>query len=81
MDKVGKALARLGKPERSAIRAILLKLQANNPIGLDIKKLVGHQDIFRVRKGSLRVIFRRDSQGKVFVLAIERRSESTYRRW
>ncbi len=81
MDRIAKALARLSRQERSVVRVILKKLQTGHSIGLDTKKLVGHQDIYRVRKGSLRIIFRRDSKGKIFILAIERRSESTYRRW
>ena len=47
--------------------------------GLGHKKLKGRDDIFRVRKGSLRIIYRTDAKGKIFVLAIERRREDTYK--
>ena len=45
----------------------------------EIKKLKGRGDIFRARKGSLRTIYRLDAKGKVFILAIERRREDTYK--
>lgn len=46
--------------------------------GLDIKKLRGYQDVFRVRKGRIRIIFKHDRKD-IYVLTIERRSESTYK--
>jgi mRNA-degrading endonuclease RelE of RelBE toxin-antitoxin system len=46
---------------------------------MDIKKLRGYDDIFRVRKGSLRVMYRKDTKREIFVLAIERRGEDTYK--
>lgn len=42
------------------------------------KSLKGRKDIFRVRKGDVRIIYR-IQKGEVFILAIERRSEKTYR--
>ena len=78
MDKIKKALARLRETERAEIRRILDALARGDTKGLDIKKLKGRDDIFRVRKGALRVIYRAVA-GKVFILAIERRSEKTYR--
>ncbi|KKU19494.1 MAG: hypothetical protein UX29_C0003G0033, partial [Parcubacteria group bacterium GW2011_GWA2_46_10] len=53
-------------------------LIANDFRGLDLKKLRGSEDIFRIRKGDIRIIYRRDGS-KLFVLAIERCSEGTYR--
>ncbi|MEK7496723.1 MAG: hypothetical protein AAB657_02345 [Patescibacteria group bacterium] len=80
MDKIAKSLRRLSKSERAVVRIILEKLQSGNTLGLTIKKLVGQQDIFRVRKGNIRIIFRYISN-EVFILAIERRSESTHRNY
>lgn len=78
MDKIKKALQRLSDKERESVKLILTKLSAGSFQGLDLVKLKGRKDIFRVRSGRLRIIFR--MQGKViFVLAIERRSENTYR--
>lgn len=46
--------------------------------GLDVKKLKDRNDIFRLRVGDLRVIYRLN-EGKIFILAISRRNEKTYR--
>ncbi|KKU38697.1 MAG: hypothetical protein UX54_C0032G0003 [Parcubacteria group bacterium GW2011_GWA2_46_39] len=81
MDKIAKALARLPKSERLAVRAILEKLAAGSLAGFDVKKLVSRQDIFRVSQGDIRIIFRRTKGGVIFILAIERRRESTYRHY
>lgn len=78
MDKITKALQKLSKKERKIVQRILLQLHSGSLIGLNIQKLSGHQDIFRVRKGDLRIIYQQRT-GEIFILAIERRSEKTYR--
>jgi len=78
MDKIEKALKKLTTKEREAVRVILNKLRRTDVFGLDIQKLKGREDIFRVKKGGLRIIYQKDAVGEVFVLAIERRSEKTY---
>ena len=78
MDKIQKALKKLSEKERNLFKAILQRLQSGQTQGLDIKKLKGHTDIFRVRKADIRIIFKQ-SANSIFVLAIERRSEKTYR--
>ena len=78
MDKIEKALARLSKKERELIFRLLKSLAAGEHTHLHIKKLKGHQDIFRVRKGDLRIVYRQ-TEKEIFILAIERRSEKTYK--
>ncbi len=78
MDKIQKALRVLNEKERGQVRNILERIVAGNLQGLDIKKLKGRNDIFRVRWGDLRVIYRTHN-GAFLVLAIERCSEKTYR--
>ncbi len=78
MDRIEKELAKLTQGERSQIKLIILKLKNRDFRGLDIKKLKGRNDIFRVRKGDLRIIYRILGE-KIFILAIERRSEKTYK--
>ncbi len=78
MDRISKALQKLAQKERDAVRSVLAKLSARDTGALDIKKLKGHDDIFRVRKGHLRIIYRVD--GKIiFLIAIEKRREDTYK--
>lgn len=77
MDKISKALQKLIPKERHQIKAILIKLQSGNLKGLDLKKLKGREDIFRVRTGNIRIIYHSHNK-QVNVLAIERRSDITY---
>lgn len=81
MDKLTKALRKLSPKERNAFTALLNAIQQGHVEQLDVKKLTGHDDIFRVRKGSYRVIFRKTRSGEVFILAFERRSDRTYSQW
>ena len=79
MDRIEKALEKLAARERAQIKDILQKLQKRQTAGLDIKKLKGRDDIFRVRKGDIRAIYRTDKMRRIFVLRIDRRDKSTYK--
>lgn len=81
MDKIAKALESLSSKERELIKAILLKIKGGFLDGLDIKKLKNCEDIYRARKGKLRIIFKRADDKNVSVLAIERRSDNTYSKY
>lgn len=77
MDRIEKALTKLSLKERQWVKAMLQNIASRNFKELNVKKLKGHEDIFRARKGDIRIIYRmRD--GNIFILAIERRSEKTY---
>ena len=78
MNKLDKVLARLSSKEREQVKKILQQLTAKSFSGLNIKKLKERDDIYRVRKGDLRIIYRVDNE-EIFILTIERRSEKTYR--
>ena len=79
MDKIEKAMGRLSAKEKEIVRDILGRLREDNIPGLDVQKLRGHKDIFRSRKGYIRIIYRKTEPKNIFVLAIERRSKKTYR--
>ncbi|PIT90210.1 MAG: hypothetical protein COU22_03480 [Candidatus Komeilibacteria bacterium CG10_big_fil_rev_8_21_14_0_10_41_13] len=79
MDKIAKALKKLSQTEKSLVKNILQNLEKENRKTLDIKKLKGHEDIFRVRKGKIRIIYRLLENNDMMILAIERRSDKTYR--
>lgn len=78
MDKIEKALKKLTPKEREIVKKILTNLQNQQLQNLDLKKLKGHDNIFRVRHGKIRIIYRVDQSGAIFVLAVERRSDTTY---
>ena len=77
MDKISKLLKKLSLRERKETKNILLKVNKGDLINLDVKKLKGKRDIFRIRKGDLRVIFYKINNS-IRVLAIERKSSKTY---
>ncbi|MEI6287961.1 MAG: hypothetical protein WCP18_00020 [bacterium] len=77
MDKINKALAKISDKDRQKIKTLLIKIVARDFIGLDFKKLVGRDDIYRVRKGDWRIIFHLVKED-VFILAVEKRSDNTY---
>lgn len=81
MNKLAKALQNLSAKERKQIKNILLKIKNNSLSGLDFKKLKNCDDIFRARKGKIRVIFKKQENGGYFILAIERRSDKTYNKY
>lgn len=78
MDKIAKALQRLRPAEKKKIKDILIKLKNHDWKNLDLKKLKGREDIFRVRQGKIRIIYRVDSRDNILILAVERRSDTTY---
>ena len=79
MDKIQKVLAKLTSKEREKIKEILVKLKNHQLEDLDLKKLKGRDDIFRIRKGQIRIIYRMAQNGSIFILTIERKNEATYK--
>ena len=78
MPDLGELLSRFNRKERKVLEFLIDKAVSFEWRGLDIKKLKGYQDIYRIRKGDLRIIFRTKNK-IIFILAIERRSEKTYK--
>jgi len=77
MDKITKALKKLAAGEKEIVKEILAKIDCLDFNGLDIKKLKDRQDIYRIRKGKIRIIYRL-IDNKVIVLTLERRNDNTY---
>lgn len=78
MDKISKALKEFTEKERNQIKQILQKINLGDFKNLNIKKLKGRDDIFRVRYGKIRIIYRTDADKNIFVLVIGRRNDNTY---
>jgi len=77
MDKLAKALAKMPDKDRQKIKTILIRIRDRDYAGLDFKKLVGRDDIYRVRQGDWRIIFYL-FKDRVQILAVDRRSDNTY---
>ena len=78
MDKIKKALSKFSQKERNTIKSVLIKIRKNDLKDLDVKKLKKKNNIFRIRKGKIRIIYHKQDD-RVNILTIERRSENTYR--
>src|SRR3989344_3152698 len=76
-DKIEKALRNLSDKERQRLKIILAAIKDGRLDGLDVVKLKGYDDIYRVRKGDLRIIFRWTRVG-IIILPIERLSDTPY---
>lgn len=77
MDKIKKALKKLSAKEKKKLKNILLKINSGKFQSLDLKKLKGRKDIFRVRQGDLRIIFQK-TKDSVRILTLEKRGSKTY---
>ena len=78
VDKIQKALNKLSAKERKKIKKVLQDVSKGNLTTYNIKKLKGRKDIYRIRAGNIRIIFRVDSDHDTYLLAVERRSDTTY---
>ena len=78
MPSIKKLLSKFNKEEREFIQFLIEKITSLNWQGLDVKKLKGYQDIFRIRKGKIRIIFSKD-QKEISIITIVCRSENTYK--
>ena len=76
MNKVDKFLKKLSLEDRIIVEKCLNLIKSGNFTNLNLKKLKGKENKFRVRKGDIRIVF---SIGKVIsVLSISRRNDTTY---
>ena len=78
VDKITKELKKYSPKEKRWVDFILQKIKRGDFSNSEIKKLKGRQDIYRVRKGSVRIIYR-NYNGKMSLIIIERRSDNTYK--
>lgn len=77
MDSITKLLRKLSAKEREHLEKVLVALLSGKISSLDIKKLTGVDNVYRVRVGSLRVIFQKQGDD-IQILEISRRNENTY---
>lgn len=77
-DPIAKFLAKVTEKEKIILSVIIWNILSDKLEGLNAKKLVGSKDIFRVRKGKFRIIYKRTATDCI-IMSIERRSEKTYK--
>ena len=59
MDQIDKFLRKLGKKHSKLIKIILLDIVNFNLNLYDIKKIKGSQNLYRIRSGKIRIIFKK----------------------
>lgn len=78
MHKIDKFLARLDADRRAKVLEIVECITRGNFSGLDMRKLQGSLDTYRVRIGRVRIKFSMNTLG-IHILKIDNRGENTYR--
>ncbi len=78
MKSFEKELKKFSKKEIERIEFLLQKIINKDFDGLDQKELKGLKKIFRLRKGSIRIIFNLEDKKEPRILVIERKSDTTY---
>lgn len=78
MDKLRKHLKRLSKKDQLRILKLIILIKENQLKGLDLRKIAGNRNLYRVRSGKLRVIFeKREDQNKI--IKMDERDDQTYK--
>ena len=78
MPSLKKLLAKFTGKERAEIESLVAEIIDLDWRNLDIKKLKGYGDVFRARKGSIRVIFSKRER-EITIFKIDRRNDHTYK--
>ena len=77
-DKIKKLLAKLSQQERNLVKLLILRIIMDDTLGLDIKKLKGPNNLFRVRKNRIRIVYSKEND-KVLIIKIDFQNEKTYK--
>jgi mRNA-degrading endonuclease RelE of RelBE toxin-antitoxin system len=77
-DKIKKALAKLSANDREIVKLLILRIKLGDQLGLNISRLKGHTDLYRVKKGRLRIVYRKNSD-ELKIIKIDHRNEKTYK--
>lgn len=78
MDQIEKILKKLSKKEREAFLLLMFQLKKDYEKIPGIKKLSGYKNIYRVRVGKYRIIFKsKDKYAEI--IRISKRNEQTYK--
>lgn len=78
MDLIQKFLKRLDAKRQSAAKQVIDQIYARDFTSLDMKKLKGHKNLYRVRKGKMRIQFTINDNDTITMRGIEFRNNNTY---
>ncbi len=77
MNKLDKFLCKLDKKIRTVASVVVARITVGDLSALDIKKLKGSQNRYRVRVGRIRIVFDQTSKGNK-IQDISFRDDNTY---
>lgn len=77
MNKILKFLNKLSVKERKSTEEDIKLIVARNLETLDVKKLAGFNNLFRSKRGKVRIIFLMEGD-KTHIIKISRRNDNTY---
>ena len=78
MDKIDKFLAKLNKNESLKVLSAISDILSGKTSSYNLKKLKGYRDVYRIRVGTIRIIYKQ-LDTDIEVLDVGRRSEKTYK--
>ena len=78
MNKLQKFLSKLNPEERIVANELIDKIISNNSVGLNVKKLKGSDNLYRIRKGDLRLIYLKNENGIISILDAGKKNDTTY---
>ena len=80
MDRTDKFLNKLSGTESARVLKAISDILSEKTTGYSVKKLKGYRDVYRIRIGTIRIIYR-ELENDIEVLDIGRRNEKTYREY
>lgn len=78
MDKIDKALLKLSDKQRQKLLEAFHLVVVGQTKGLDIKKLKGQSNFYRLRIGNTRLVYKITSEEPIIIF-VGKRDDQTYR--
>jgi mRNA-degrading endonuclease RelE of RelBE toxin-antitoxin system len=78
-DKYQKFIKKLSAKEYQRVSVAVKRYSLGKLVGMNVKKMKGHDDIYRVRVGRIRIIFYNNNVVSPILLNISFRDDQTYR--
>ncbi len=81
MNALEKAVAKLTAKDKKLVAETVEKIIKHSFEDLNVEKLKGTTNAFRVRKGDFRIVYYLKDNKEPMIISIERRSEKTYKKF
>lgn len=78
VDKITKFLKKLNRKDLEKVNQYIEHLLVRDFSGYDIRKLTSYENIFRMKRGRIRIIYHDDNKNEIRILKVSFRDEATY---